>query len=80
MEGYSERLVHGPLSALMLLETLSMHHPELTLESFDYRAHNPIVVNQPISIYGSFDQEKGNVQLWCTTSEGVVDRCVVYIR
>lgn len=72
VEGYSERLVHGPLSALMLLETLFTHHPELKLESFDYRAHNPIIVNQPISIYGYLDLEKGNVHLWCTTSEGVV--------
>ncbi|KAG6334831.1 hypothetical protein ID866_4253 [Astraeus odoratus] len=45
-EGYPERLVHGPLTALMLLEALLFNRPELQLRTFSYRARNPLVVNR----------------------------------
>ena len=67
----TERLVHGPLTALMLLETLLFHHPELQLQTFSYRARNPIVVNRTCTIYGSFTGEN-HVDVWCEDVAGVV--------
>ena len=66
-----ERLVHGPLTALILLEALLFHHPELQLQTFSYRAHNPIVVNHTCTIYGSFTAEN-HVDVWCGVVAGVV--------
>ncbi|KAH7889225.1 hypothetical protein F5I97DRAFT_489777 [Phlebopus sp. FC_14] len=70
-EGYPERLVHGPLTALMLLETLLFHHPHLNLCTFDYRARNPVIVNRTSTIYGAIVGEN-KAELWCADEDGVV--------
>ncbi|KAL0581700.1 hypothetical protein V5O48_000282, partial [Marasmius crinis-equi] len=63
-EGYSERLVHGPLTALMLLEGFAYHFPRIPLKHFEYRARNPLVVGRPLAINGRQVDEKTFV-LWC---------------
>ncbi|KAF5381102.1 hypothetical protein D9615_003989 [Tricholomella constricta] len=70
-EGYPERLVHGPLTALMLLETAIFHNPGLQLKSFEYRARNPIFVNRTSTIRGAW-KDNTSVKLWCVDDEGVV--------
>ncbi|KAJ6581006.1 hypothetical protein B0H19DRAFT_1017554 [Mycena capillaripes] len=70
-EGYPERLVHGPLTALMLLETTMLQKPEAKFAHFEYRARNPMIVNQPMTIAGVWN-DKHNVTLWCVNKEGVV--------
>ncbi|KAI0059510.1 hypothetical protein BV25DRAFT_1829039 [Artomyces pyxidatus] len=70
-EGYPERLVHGPLTALMLLETLVLHHPDAQLKTFEYRALNPVVVNRELTIYGAWES-KDTVSLWTQDRDGVV--------
>ncbi|KAH9946075.1 uncharacterized protein BXZ73DRAFT_86272 [Epithele typhae] len=72
-EGYPERLVHGPLTALMLLETAALRFPNRAFKTFDYRAVNPIVVNQPVRICLG-PEEGGRVQAW---AEVGVDQPVV---
>jgi len=67
----TERLVHGPLTALMLLEGLLFHHPGLQLQSFSYRARNPLIVNRTCTIYGSFVGED-QVDVWCEDLDGAV--------
>ncbi|KAG1782564.1 hypothetical protein EV702DRAFT_1065238 [Suillus placidus] len=71
VEGYPERLVHGPLTALILLESLIYHHPRAQLRSFSYRAHNPIFVNCAATIHGAI-VAKDKAELWCENDEGVV--------
>ncbi|KAF8636523.1 hypothetical protein AX17_003336 [Amanita inopinata Kibby_2008] len=70
-EGYPERLVHGPLTALMLLETAVLNNPGLKLKSFDYRATNPMVVNRKVSIHGAWINQS-RATLWCADENGVV--------
>ncbi|KAF7371018.1 Mesaconyl-C(4)-CoA hydratase [Mycena sanguinolenta] len=70
-EGYPERLVHGPLTALMLLETTMLQKPGAQFSSFEYRARNPIIVNRPMTIAG-FWKDDHNVSLWVVNDEGVV--------
>lgn len=67
----SERLVHGPLTALMLLETAVFHNPGLQLNSFEYRAVNPMIVKRAMSISGSW-ADKNIIKLWCIDENGVV--------
>ncbi|KAL0946847.1 hypothetical protein HGRIS_013015 [Hohenbuehelia grisea] len=71
VEGYTERLVHGPLTALMLLEALVYHNPTATIKAFDYRARNPLMVNNPLTIYGAW-KDQANVKLWCVDQNGTV--------
>ncbi|KAG2357672.1 hypothetical protein BDR07DRAFT_1419598 [Suillus spraguei] len=66
-----KRLVHGPLTALLLLESLVYHRPKAQLRTFSYRAHNPIFVNCPATIHGAM-VAKDKAELWCENDEGVV--------
>ncbi|KAG6851010.1 hypothetical protein H0H93_004497 [Arthromyces matolae] len=67
----TERLVHGPLTATMLLETAIFHHPGIQLTSFEYRAHNPIVVNRECTIHGVWTSNT-SMKLWAVDEDGVV--------
>ncbi|KAJ7901997.1 hypothetical protein B0H14DRAFT_2669439 [Mycena olivaceomarginata] len=70
-EGYPERLVHGPLTALMLLETTMLQKPGAHFAHFEYRARNPMVVGRAMTIAGVWNDER-NVTLWVVNDEGVV--------
>lgn len=50
-EGYPGLLVHGPLTALLLLDAACRHAPAPP-SSFRYRALAPLYVNQPITLAG----------------------------
>ena len=67
----TERLVHGPLTALMLLEVAARHCGGL-FKSFEYRAMNPLVVNREMAIKcARVDDTK--VKVWAEDAEdGVV--------
>jgi hydroxyacyl-ACP dehydratase HTD2-like protein with hotdog domain len=66
-----ERLVHGPLTALLLLESLIYHRPGAQLRNFTYRAHNPVFVNCAATIHGAI-VAKDKAELWCENDEGDV--------
>ncbi|KAH9856932.1 hypothetical protein C2E23DRAFT_806000 [Lenzites betulinus] len=71
-EGYPERLVHGPLTALMLLDVSALQFPGSAFQSFEYRAVNPVVVNRPVKICGA-QTDKETVVVWAEeTSSKVV--------
>lgn len=73
VEGYEERLVHGPLTALMLIEAFVHHYPGARLHSFEYRARNPVVVNQSIWFHGAVDRARKTAIVWAETGpHGVV--------
>ncbi|KAJ7097884.1 hypothetical protein B0H15DRAFT_823136 [Mycena belliarum] len=69
--GYPERLVHGPLTALMLLETTKFCNPAAQIAYFEYRARNPVIVNQQMTINGAWVDDH-NATVWCVNEEGVV--------
>ncbi|KAG6866949.1 hypothetical protein C0991_003865 [Blastosporella zonata] len=69
-EGYPERLVHGPLTATMLLETAIFHNPGVQISSFEYRARNPIIVNRESTIHGAWNGNT-SIKLWCVDEDGV---------
>lgn len=62
--------MHGPLSALMLLETTMFCNPDINLKSFEYRARNPLVANQTLTINGTW--KDNTADLWCVNEKGVV--------
>ncbi|KAG6874184.1 hypothetical protein C0995_003730 [Termitomyces sp. Mi166 len=70
-EGHPERLVHGPLTATMLLETAIFHNPGIQITSYEYRAHNPIVVNRQSTIHGKWNGNT-SIKLWCVDEDGIV--------
>jgi len=70
-EGYPERLVHGPLTALMLLETTMFQNPDAQVKYFEYRARNPQIVNRAVTIYGAWERDCV-ARLWSVDEEGVI--------
>ena len=50
-EGYPGLLVHGPLTALLLLDAAQRHAPA-PASSFRYRALAPLFVDTPITLMG----------------------------
>lgn len=55
----------------MLLETTKFHHRDVEFSYFEYRAKNPVVVNRPITIYGTWSNNS-QVNMWTVDGEGVV--------
>ena len=50
-EGYPGLLVHGPLTALLLLDAAQRHAP-VPVSSFRYRALAPLFVDEPVTLVG----------------------------
>ncbi|KZP19442.1 hypothetical protein FIBSPDRAFT_920084 [Athelia psychrophila] len=71
VEGYPERLVHGPLTALMLLETTQFYNPDAKFAHFEYRARNPVVINSALTIHGAWRSES-SVELWTVDEQGTI--------
>lgn len=68
-EGYRERVVHGPLVAIILARLLMMNRLE-RLARFEFRARSPLYVNQPIHFSGV--PQKDHVQLRAVGSSGML--------
>jgi 3-methylfumaryl-CoA hydratase len=50
-EGYPERVVHGPLVAIVLARLLALNQID-RFDRFEFRARSPLYVNQPIQLVG----------------------------
>jgi 3-methylfumaryl-CoA hydratase len=61
VEGYPERVVHGPLSALLLAEVVRRRHPAGPA-TFAFRAQRPLFVDSPVPLRGT-PSEDGKVDL-----------------
>ncbi|KAL5511250.1 hypothetical protein ACEPAH_4465 [Sanghuangporus vaninii] len=72
VEGYPERLVHGPLTALMLSETLPHGGYRGNINNFVYRAYNPVLVGRGQHLRGAFSEEKDSATLWAEDDDGIV--------
>ena len=72
VEGYPDLLVHGPLTATLLLDLARDSNPDQTITSFQFQARAPLFVNRPLSLMGEPDADGKSCQLWAVSSEGTV--------
>ncbi len=70
VEGYPGLLVHGPLTAILLLDLLRESCPDLRLRRFDYQAMAPLFDTAPFTVAGKADHE--GMALWAETPDGVM--------
>jgi 3-methylfumaryl-CoA hydratase len=56
-EGYPERVVHGPLVAIVLAQLLALNGVD-RLERFEFRARSPLYVNHPIQLMGKPERDR----------------------
>lgn len=66
-EAYRERVVHGPLIALLMLEHLRRRHPDGDLRSFSYRAMAPTFCGDDVTVS---DSGEGKLQIVARNGAG----------
>ena len=71
-----ERLVHGPFTALMMLDTTALQVPGRGFKTFEYRAVNPIAVNRRVDI-NCAQGDKDTIRVWAEVEELESGRQVV---
>lgn len=69
-EGYPNRLVHGPLLALLMLEHLHRKRPPSSLRHFAYRAVSPVFCGEQVAITDTPDGEAGRLRVVARNRNG----------
>lgn len=69
-EGYPGLLVHGPLSATLLLDLAWRANPGATMTRFEYRALRPIFATGPFTVAGRPDGD--GARLWALDTDGAL--------
>lgn len=72
VEGYPGLVVHGPLTAMLLLELCRDNSGGRPLSSFQFRARRPLFVTAPFTVSGRIDEDGGGCALQAIDPEGAV--------
>jgi 3-methylfumaryl-CoA hydratase len=66
-EGYPGLVVHGPLTAMLLVDLARNNVPEATLRKFAFRAQRPLFAKTPFAVCG--DRKNGMLRLWAESPD-----------
>jgi 3-methylfumaryl-CoA hydratase len=72
VEGYPGLVVHGPLTATLLIDLLRRNRPDVTLASFSFRALRPLYDTASFHTCGLPDEARRSAKLWTRDAEGAV--------
>ncbi len=72
VEGYPGLVVHGPFTAIWLLELARDNMAGKTMTGFQMRAVAPLYANQDIQLVGKISEDGAACELWALTPEGNV--------
>ncbi|BEJ13997.1 hypothetical protein CspHIS471_0311710 [Cutaneotrichosporon sp. HIS471] len=74
VEGHPDLVVHGPLTAQLLVETANNAADDVAgiLKKFEYRATHPMYVNKPIKLRAAWLGARGSKLLLWAEQDGVV--------
>ena len=70
VEGYRERVVHGPLIATLLLDLVQREAPGATVAEFSFRAQRPLFCGARFSVRGWPAEDRRGVRLLAVDSAG----------
>jgi 3-methylfumaryl-CoA hydratase len=68
--GYPGLVVHGPLTATLLVDLIRRHAPQARIESFAFRAVSPLFDSDEMSVNATPPDADGIVKLWAANSDG----------
>ena len=71
-EGYPGLLVHGPLTAILLLDSIARNLPGQALRTFEYRAVRPLFCGNPVGLKGARSADGKSVEVWAEDHQGFV--------
>ncbi len=69
-EGYPGLVVHGPLTATLLMDLYLRQHPGAGVRAFRFRARRPLFDIHPFIVCGA--HRPGGAELWALDGEGAV--------
>ncbi|MEX3958960.1 MaoC family dehydratase N-terminal domain-containing protein [Trinickia sp. EG282A] len=70
-EGYEGLVVHGPLLATLLMDSVRSELPNARVRSFSFRAVKPVVDTAPFYVCGKREEsDPSTVSLWIAGSDG----------
>jgi len=72
VEGYPGLVVHGPLTATLLVDLLRRSRPETRLRTYAFRALRPLYDTAPFATCGVPDADGRGAKLWTRDAEGAV--------
>lgn len=79
IEGYAGLVVHGPLTASLLMDTYLRQHPEADVAAFRFRGLRPLPDTGPLTLAGHLNAN--GAELWALDSAGqVAMRATVELR
>ena len=70
VEGYPGLVVHGPLIATLLLDSLRSELPEARVTKFEFRAVRPLFDTAPFDVCGDRLPDGKRVHLWARDDQG----------
>ena len=70
VEGYPGLVVHGPLTATLLMDLCRRQNPKARLSRFDYRAVGPLFDTAPFIIAGQPAGDGVSARVWAANREG----------
>ncbi len=70
-EGYDGLIVHGPLTASLLLDLVAREAPERTLSGVRFRAMRPVYAGRPLTVEGAADGTGGGAA-WAVDADGAM--------
>ncbi|MFQ5958379.1 MAG: MaoC family dehydratase N-terminal domain-containing protein, partial [Alphaproteobacteria bacterium] len=72
VEGYPGLVVHGPLTAILLLDLLRRSLPDRAPARFDYRALVPLFDTAPFTVAGAPGEDGRSAALWAARPDGAM--------
>jgi 3-methylfumaryl-CoA hydratase len=69
-EGYPGLVVHGPLIATLLMDTLRRQLPHARITAFSFKAMRPCFAGNALHLRGKPSDDGKTVELWSTDHEG----------
>ncbi|QGZ65758.1 FAS1-like dehydratase domain-containing protein [Paraburkholderia acidisoli] len=70
VEGYPNLVVHGPLIATLLLESVARFVPNAVVEMYAYKAIRPTFLGNAFTVCGRVSPDGKSVDLWAKDHEG----------
>lgn len=69
-EFYPGLVVHGPLQAVLLANSITLHNSNTLIKSFKFRAMRPLFDSRPLTVNGA--TADGNAELWTAGDDGFI--------
>jgi 3-methylfumaryl-CoA hydratase len=69
-EGYPALVVHGPLSATLLVDLVRRNLPNARIAKFSFKAAAPLFDNEPFYVCGIRNPATAEIKVWAENAHG----------